>query len=93
MWKSAYGGRSSPSARTRRPTICRSPEPLVLHFFNPFEEPVMRVMFDWIRRLVEARPRDVVLVFSGRVPAVVVNDAAFRAVENAPAGFWATPAT
>ena len=92
MRKSAYGG-SIESVCEDATAYDLPPEPLVLHFFNPFEEPVMRD----VRTDPAPSKRD-------RVTSSSCSRGEFRPWSRTtppsgpsrtpPAGlFWATPAT
>jgi hypothetical protein len=42
-------------------------EPLVLYFFNPFSDTIMRQVLDTLTRSLQARPRDVAIIYDNPV--------------------------
>jgi hypothetical protein len=59
-------------------------EPLVVHLYNPFFGPVLDSVLRNVVRSVQAVPRDVLLCFTGDVPAAVRRGDAFAPLAVGP---------
>ena len=57
--------------------------PLVIYFYNSFDEVVLGRVLANIRRSLEAHPRDIVLVCVNPVHRAVIDDAPFLRLDRA----------
>ena len=64
-------------------------DPVVLYFYNPFDEPVLRRVLARIRASLEARPRPGFVVTTGETSRQAIEEAGFRALDGPGVYAWA----
>jgi SAM-dependent methyltransferase len=64
-------------------------EPVVLYFYNPFDEPVLRRVLARIRASLDARPRPAFVVTTGETSGQAIEEAGFRPLEGTGVYAWA----
>jgi hypothetical protein len=60
--------------------------PVVLYFYNPFHEPVMRTVMDRVAASLRERPRPLIVVLTQGTPAAPVEAAGLVRVTGLPPG-------